>query len=76
MSKAMRLIIVLGLVLTLTACAGMNSQQQRILSGGAIGAGAGAALGAVAGAPALGAAVGGAAGIVGGILVDEYERRY
>ena len=52
-----------GLVLALTACEGMNPQEQRTLSGGAIGAGAGAIVGAAAfGNPAAGSAIGGASG--------------
>lgn len=65
---------VAALALVLTGCAGMTNTQQRVLSGGAIGAGAGAAIGAIAGGPAAGAAIGGAAGVVGGVLVDQYEK--
>ncbi len=76
MLSVAKLILVFALVLTLGACAGMSAREQRMLSGGAIGAGSGAALGAiVGGSPAVGAAVGGAAGVVGGLLVDEYQRR-
>lgn len=76
MLRITKLIVVPVLVLTLGACAGMSAREQRMLSGGAIGAGAGAAIGAVTGgSPAVGAAVGGAAGVVGGILVDEHEKR-
>ncbi len=54
----------------LLGCTGMTPQQQRMLSGGAIGAAGGAALGALSGGnPAVGAAIGGAAGVVGGALV-------
>jgi hypothetical protein len=58
--------------LGLAACSGMNSTQERILSGGAIGAATGAGIGAVAGGVgiATGAAIGAAAGAAGGLLVD------
>jgi len=53
----------------LGACANLNNQQQRALSGGAIGAAGGAVLGAVAGFnPLVGAAVGAAGGAAAGAL--------
>jgi hypothetical protein len=53
----------------LGGCADMNHQQQRALSGGAIGAAGGAVLGAVAGFnPLVGAAVGAAGGAAVGAL--------
>jgi osmotically inducible lipoprotein OsmB len=68
-------ILAVVLVLLTTGCAGMTDQQQRALSGGAIGAGGGAVLGAITGgSPVIGAAVGGAAGVVGGLLVHEHEK--
>lgn len=70
-----RLIAGLTLTLLLTGCAGMNPREQRMLSGGALGAAGGAAIGAATGgSPAAGAAIGGAAGVVGGIVVDEMDR--
>ena len=52
-----------------TGCSGMSHQQQRALSGGAIGAAGGAALGAVTGGnPATGALIGGAGGAAVGAL--------
>jgi len=66
----------LALVALVSACAGMNSREQRVLSGGAIGAGSGAAIGALTGGSvATGAAVGGIVGSVGGLVVDEMQRR-
>ena len=61
-----------GASLGLAACSGMNSTEERILSGGAIGAATGAGIGAVAGGLgiATGAAIGAAAGAAGGLLVD------
>jgi osmotically inducible lipoprotein OsmB len=54
-----------------SACSDMSNQQQRALSGGAIGAGGGAVLGAVAGFnPLVGALVGGGAGATVGALTS------
>ncbi len=67
-------VVVLLTVFTL-GCAGMTSQQQRTLSGGAIGAAGGAALSAIAGGDAaVGAAVGGAAGALTGFILGEQEK--
>jgi osmotically inducible lipoprotein OsmB len=54
------------------ACAGMSPTEQRVLSGGAIGAGSGALIGAAAGNAGAGAAIGGGAGLLGGFLYDRY----
>lgn len=75
-----KIITGLTLVLMLSGCAGMTPREQRMLSGGAIGAAGGAVIGAVAaGNPgtgaAVGAAIGGAVGTVGGLVVDEMDRR-
>ena len=65
---------ILALVL-FTGCAGLTPQQQRILTGGAIGAAGGAAIGAISGgSAATGALVGGAVGAVGGAIVHEVEK--
>lgn len=59
------------LSLGLSACSGMSTQEQRILSGGAIGAGSGAVLGGVSGGdPFTGAVIGGALGAGAGYLYD------
>ena len=51
-----------------TGCENMNHQQQRALSGGAIGAAGGAVVGAMTGAPLAGAVIGGAGGAaIGGL---------
>jgi osmotically inducible lipoprotein OsmB len=47
-----------------------TSQEDRAISGGAIGAGAGAVGGALTGNPAAGALLGGAAGAAGGALTS------
>jgi hypothetical protein len=75
MNRIMKALATSALLLTLAACAGMTPTEQRMLSGGAIGAGAGAVIGAAAGgSPAAGAAIGGAAGVVGGAIVDGFHR--
>jgi hypothetical protein len=52
----------------LSACSGLDTREQRALTGGAIGAAGGAVIGAIAGVPAIGAAVGGAGGaLIGGL---------
>ena len=57
------------LLLSLTACSGMNRTQQRALSGGAIGAAGGAAIGAITGgSPLAGALIGGAGGAAVGAI--------
>ena len=54
---------------TTAGCSGMDRQQQRALSGGAIGAAGGAAVGALTGGSAIGGAlIGGAGGAAVGAL--------
>ncbi len=54
---------------SLAACSGMSRQQQRTLSGGAIGAAGGAAITAIVGGPVLaGAAIGAGVGAVTGAV--------
>jgi osmotically inducible lipoprotein OsmB len=50
----------------------MSPTEQRVLSGGAIGAGSGALIGAAAGNAGAGAAIGGGAGLLGGFLYDQW----
>ena len=57
-----------------SACSGMSYTEQRVLSGGAIGAGGRALIGAAAGSAATGAAIGGGAGLLGGYLYDQYQK--
>lgn len=59
------LVLALGL---LTGCDHLNRQQQRALSGGAIGAAGGAIIGAMTGGPLTGALIGGAGGAAVGAL--------
>ena len=55
-------------------CAGMSPTEQRMVSGGAIGAGGGALIGAIGGNAGLGAVLGGAAGVAGGYLWDQHKQ--
>lgn len=66
--------MVMVAALLVVGCSGMSTTQQRVLSGGAIGAGSGALIGWAAGSPAVGAAVGAGAGAVGGLIYDQYEK--
>jgi hypothetical protein len=65
--------------LGLGACSGLNNQEQRAVTGGAIGAGGGALVGAITGgSPLTGALIGGAGGAAIGALTaddDDYKRR-
>lgn len=72
----MKRIVVLVMVAALLVggCSGMSTTQQRVLSGGAIGAGSGALIGWAAGSPAVGAAVSAGAGAVGGLIYDQYQK--
>jgi osmotically inducible lipoprotein OsmB len=71
------LVVIIVLVGLIGGCANMTPQQQRTLSGGAIGAGAGAALGAITGhSIAGGAAIGAAAGAVGGYIYDQSKKKH
>lgn len=73
--NSIRTFVVALIVVLLAGCAGMSPREQRMLSGGAIGATGGAIIGAAAGSAGTGAAIGGAAGVLGGLVVDEMDRR-
>ena len=72
----MKKILVLAVAATLvvSSCAGMTTTEQRVLSGGAVGASGGALIGWAAGNPAVGAAVGGGAGALAGLVYDQFEK--
>jgi osmotically inducible lipoprotein OsmB len=72
MRKALVLIVILAWLGA--GCAGLSYTEQRVLTGGAVGAAGGAAIGAAAGAPGTGAAIGGGAGALGGFLFDQYQK--
>ena len=63
-----RVIASVLLVAFLGGCSGMSNQEQRTVSGGAIGAAGGAGIGLLLGAPVAGALIGGAAGAATGAL--------
>jgi osmotically inducible lipoprotein OsmB len=68
-------VLAVVLPLALSGCANMTNQQQRSLSGGAIGAAGGAAIAAMTGGSAgLGALIGGGSGALLGALLPGNER--
>ena len=66
--------LLLLVALLVGGCSGMSTTQQRVLSGGAVGAGSGALIGWAAGCAGCGAAIGAGAGAVGGYVYDQYEK--
>jgi hypothetical protein len=73
--KKILLALPLVAALTLTGCSNMNTEQQRMLSGGAIGAAAGAGITAIAGGNPIWGAIGGAAvGTLGGYVYNKHEQ--
>lgn len=74
--KRLALPILLAAGLGLSACAGMNTTEQRTLSGGAIGAAAGTVITAATGGCIIcGAAIGAGAGALGGFIYDRANPR-
>jgi len=74
MQNTLRVGFALAVALSLAACG--QSQGDRALSGGLIGAGSGAAIGAIAGGgpgAAIGAAVGGVGGAAAGALTSPQD---
>lgn len=73
--KKLALVFVAVAGLGLAGCANMSNTEQRMVSGGAMGAAGGAAIGALTGGSVVaGALIGGAAGTAGGYLFDRIER--
>ncbi len=70
------LILAVAATLVVSSCASMSTTEQRVLSGGAIGASGGALIGWAAGNPAVGAAVGGGAGALAGLIYDQFEKSH
>jgi len=66
---------VLGGAVLLSSCAGMTDQQQRAMTGTAMGAAGGALIGAIAGDAGARALIGPRVGMVGGHLVDQQRQR-
>ena len=58
-----------GTALLVSACSGMSSQEQKVVSGGAIGAAVGAA-----GTAITGGAIGGAVGAGAGYVKDKMDK--
>lgn len=68
--------LVVLLTLSVSGCSNMNSTEQRVLSGGAIGAGTGAAVGALTGGLSIGtgALIGAGVGAATGYIVDQSKK--
>lgn len=58
-------------LVALSACSSMDKQEQRALSGGALGAAAGGAIGLMTGSWVTGAVIGGAGGAAAGALTSD-----
>ena len=71
MKKTLAIMVI---ALAISGCAGMSPTEQRVLSGGAMGAAGGSLIGLAVGSPAVGAAVGGGAGLLGGLAYDQYQK--
>jgi hypothetical protein len=75
MHRHLTILPLLALSFSLVACTGMNTTQQRTLSGAGIGAGVGAAGTLLTGGcVACGAAVGGVVGAGGGYVYDQMKK--
>ena len=75
LQSPIRLALVMGLAIGLSACTNMSETEKRTLGGTGIGAASGALIGELAtGQPLHGAAIGAAAGALGGWLYDRHER--
>ncbi|MFZ5790173.1 MAG: YMGG-like glycine zipper-containing protein [Pseudomonadota bacterium] len=74
--RRLALVLAMATTLAVSGCANMNSTEQRMLSGGAIGAGAGAVVGALTGglSVGLGALIGAGAGTAAGYIVDQSSK--
>lgn len=69
MTKTLSIALLVAVALATSGCEHMTTQQQRAISGAAIGAGAGLAISALAGGSLLGGAlIGGAGGAVIGAV--------
>lgn len=76
MNKFRMLAAMVVLIVMVAGCSHMSATEQRILSGGALGAGTGAAIGAITGGSILmGTAIGAGAGAVGGLVYDEMQKK-
>jgi len=70
------IVTIVPLAALITGCSGLSAREQRVLSGGAIAAGAGAATSLITGGSVRwDAAVGAGAGFLGGFIDDEIQRK-
>ena len=74
MKRILTIGVLVGAV-SLASCAGMTDQQQRAMTGTAMGAAGGALIGAIAGDAGAGALIGAGVGLVGGLMVDQQRQR-
>lgn len=75
MRKISLFVVAVLLTTQIIGCAGLSTREQRVLSGGAIGAGVGAGAAAITGGSVgWGAAIGAGAGALGGYIYDEMKR--
>lgn len=73
-SRSLAVVAAAVLSVGVTGCSGLSKQEQRALTGGAIGAGAGAAAGALIGGSVVGGALlGGGGGALLGAFTDVGE---
>jgi hypothetical protein len=73
--RKIAIVAVTGAALTLSACSGMSGTEQKVVSGGAIGAAVGAVGTAVTGGcVSCGAAIGGAVGAGAGYVKDKMDK--
>jgi hypothetical protein len=73
-SRAGKVIALMGL-LALASCADMDEEQQKMLSGGAIGAVVGTVgIAITGGCIPCGTAIGGAVGVAAGYLIDQIDK--
>ena len=75
MNKNKAVVSMIILMTLLSGCAGLTGQQQRLLSGAAMGAAAGAAVSGISGGSVgTGTIIGGALGAAGGAVVNEIKK--
>lgn len=73
-SKTVKSMLALALIMSVTACSNMDSREQRMLSGAAIGTGVGAAATAVTGGcVTCGAVIGAGVGTAAGAIYDNNQ---
>lgn len=74
--KHLSVVFIILTLVSMSGCSGMNSQQQKTLSGAGIGAGTGAVLGAVTGgSPVVGGVVGAGVGAAAGYIIGDHDKK-